>query len=85
MSTEPRFLTPPQVAKRFAVNVDKVLGWIRSGELRALDISLNPGVGRPRYRVDLCDLATFETGRQVIVTPKTTRRRRKNPDIVEYF
>lgn len=78
-------LSPPEVATRFGVNSDKVLAWIRSGELRAIDVSSQPGIGRPRYRVDLCDLAAFESGRQVVVAPKTTRRRRKDPDVIEFF
>lgn len=32
-------VTPPQVAKMFGVNAGKVVGWIRSGELRAVNIA----------------------------------------------
>jgi len=47
------YLTPPQVAKRFAVDPAKVLCWIRGGELRAVDLATRTG-GRPRYRNRPC-------------------------------
>ena len=43
-------LTPPQVAKRLGVNPDKVLHWIRKGELHAVNVTVKPG-GRPKYRI----------------------------------
>ena len=45
-------LTPPQVARRLGVNPDKVLSWIRSGELSAVNVTTKPG-GRPKYRIAL--------------------------------
>jgi len=78
-------LTPPEVARRWGVSPDKVIGWIRSGELRAIDVSAHPGIGRPRYRIDVLDLAAFESQRQVVVSPKRTRRRRRDPSVIEFF
>ena len=55
-------LTPPQVARRLGVNPDKVLRWIRSGELSAVNVTTKPG-GRPKYRIAAADLDTFKNRR----------------------
>ena len=64
-------LTPPQVARRLGVNPDKVLSWIRSGELPAVNVTTKPG-GRPKYRIAPADLDTFRTRRspQQRIKPK---------------
>ena len=78
--------TPPQLARQLGVAPETVIGWIRSGELRAIDVSSRPGVGRPRFRIDVADLAVFEQRRAVVPQVKTSRRRRRRtPGIVEFF
>ncbi|HEV8001608.1 MAG TPA: helix-turn-helix domain-containing protein [Planctomycetaceae bacterium] len=80
-----RKLTPPQVAARLAVGVDKVRHWIASGELPAIDVARKIG-GRPRFRVDVNDLEAFEQRR--LVQPQTrlrSRSRRQQADIIEFF
>ena len=47
---DPTWLTPPQFAKRLGVQAQKVLGWIRSGELRAVNVADRTG-RRPRWRI----------------------------------
>jgi len=49
-SVTPEYLTPPQVAKLLAVKHDKILSWIRTGELRAINLAARQG-GRPRWRI----------------------------------
>jgi len=41
-------LTPREVAKLLRVNADRVRGWIKSGELRALNVA-TARCGRPRF------------------------------------
>ena len=77
-------LTPPEVAERYRVSADKVRDWIVSGQLRAIDISTKPGIGRPRWRIHATDLIAFENSRTVNPSVKPTRRRRK-ADVIEYF
>jgi excisionase family DNA binding protein len=72
--TRPIKLTPPQVAQRLRVSPDKVLLWIREGELKAVNVVAKLG-GRPRYRVDQRDLEDFE--RRRAATPAARRPRRK--------
>jgi len=64
-------LTPPQVAKRLGVNPDKVLSWIRSGELSAVNVTIKPG-GRPKYRIASADLESFKNRR----TPQQRMKQR---------
>lgn len=63
-------LTPPEVAKLWGVSPDKVIAWIRSGELRAIDASRNRGQ-RPRYLIDIADLEAFENARSTSDIPET--------------
>ena len=46
----PRSISPREYAKRHGISPDKVLTWIRSGELRALNLATNAD-GRPRLRI----------------------------------
>jgi len=80
-----RLLTPPEVARRWRIRHDKVLTWIRSGELRAINVATKPD-GRPSYRVDPDDLRAFANRRAVATSPRQPNRklRQKQPS-KEYF
>ena len=69
---------------RFAVGEHTVLGWIRRGELVAIDVSRNQG-GRPKWRVTEEALENFELLRTH--QPPAPRRRRRKPatNIKQYF
>ena len=56
--------TPPEIARAWGIDPIKVLQWIHSGQLRAMD-GATPGSMRPRYLVDRDDLAAFEAARTV--------------------
>jgi hypothetical protein len=77
-------LTPPQVAKLWGVSPEKVIGFIRRGELRAVNLASRLG-GRPRYRIDPRDMEAFERARTAI--PKLSPRKRKAPppEFIEYY
>lgn len=74
------YLTPPMIAKRLAVNIAKVLRWIATGELRAIDVSHHPDTGNPRWRISPDWLAAFEEERSnnraapSTQTPRQVRR-----------
>ena len=85
MNARPK-VSPPALARRWTVNVTKVLGFIASGELRAVDLSTCPGVGRPRWKIDEADIEAFETRRLAKPPePKPRRRRRKVAASEDYF
>jgi excisionase family DNA binding protein len=84
MQVASRYLTPPEIAKRYGVDEHKVHHWIQTGELPAVNVATNTG-GRPRYRISPSDLAIFELARTVGPQVKAVRRRRKDPLIHEFF
>ena len=80
-----RKLSPPQYARQLGVDTAKVVRWIRSGELPAFNAATHTG-GRPRYLIDLADIAIFEQRRSVTPPTQAPRRRRKQqPAGFEYF
>lgn len=72
-------LTPPMIAEAWGIDVAKVHGWIRAGELRAIDASNTRG-RKPRFLIDVADLADFEA-RRAIVPPPPRAKRRSRRDI----
>lgn len=84
-ATPARFLTPPQVARLYVTAPETVIGWIRAGELRAINVARR-GATRPRYRIAPADLAVFEAGRTVTALPKSPQRRRqRDKDVIAFF
>jgi hypothetical protein len=78
-------MTPPQIAAEYGISVDKVLCWIRAGELRAVNIATNPN-GRPRWVIDQADLAAFEVRRAATPAASAARRKRQGvAGVTEYF
>jgi hypothetical protein len=83
-TTPSRWFTPPQVAERYRVSAEKVIGWIRAGELRAVNVAARAG-RRPRWRIGEADLLAFEQRRAAVPLATTSKRRRKHENVVEYF
>jgi transposase len=76
--------TPREIAKRYRVSPDKVRGWIKRGELVAINTA--PRLcGKPRWVITPEALARFEAGRQAIAPPKPMTRRRRQPAMVDYY
>ncbi|WP_428308171.1 helix-turn-helix domain-containing protein [Lacipirellula sp.] len=72
--TEPDALTPPEVAKRLGVTPETVIGWIKSGQLKASNVG--KGVAKPRYKIQPANLERFMASRQSeSPTPRTTARK----------
>jgi transposase len=79
----PAGLTVRDLARRYRVGEDKIRGWIRRGELRAVNTA-TALCGRPRWVVNPDALAEFERGR-ASGPPPQTRRPRKKAEMVDYF
>ena len=77
------FYTPPQVAELLGIDHGKVIAWIATGELVAVDISQSVG-GRPRWRISHSALTRFLEGRQSRPPVKASRRR-KSADEGRYY
>jgi predicted site-specific integrase-resolvase len=76
-------LTPPEVAKLYRVAVETVHGWIRSGELSAIDVARR-GSRRPRFRVSLDSLSAFDQRRSVSKPVAKPRRLTLPKGMVQY-
>jgi hypothetical protein len=74
--SEPLAMTPPQLAQRWGVDPDKVLAFIRNGELRAMNLAISP-TGRPRYRILMTEVERFEAARATKPPAQQPRRRRR--------
>ncbi|MFU7558774.1 helix-turn-helix domain-containing protein [Stieleria sp. JC731] len=73
-SIEP-FLTPSEIAKLLKVSPETVIGWIRNGELRAVNVG--SGTRRSRFRVSRENLDEFLCLREVQPPAPRQRRRRR--------
>ena len=77
-------LTVKDLCERYGVNEHTVLGWIRSGELRAINVGRKAGSKKPRWRVTPEALASFELLRSHTPPPPRTRRKRQT-DVIEFY
>lgn len=78
-----RYSTPPEIADRYGVKPETVIGWIKNGELAALNLAAR-GSLRPRYRVSPEALALFEQKRAVVPRTPPVRKPRQNPSIKRF-
>lgn len=57
-------ITPPIYAAECGISTEKVISFIQSGQLRAVNFATKPS-GRPRYLIDRADIERFEASRAV--------------------
>lgn len=81
-----RKITPPQFAQRYGIAPEKVLHWIGTGELQAINVATRPDQ-RPRYLIDEAAIEEFERARAVVPPAPSPRkpRRRSAAAVREYF
>ena len=79
--------SPPALGKLYGITPEKIIAWIRSGELLALDVTASPGNTKPRYRVRGSDWEAFLKRREVCPRPEqpTRQRRKKQSTVTEFF
>jgi hypothetical protein len=84
-ATQPRWFSPPQIADQLAVDAAKVLRWINSGQICAVNVATGLA-GRPRWRISEEELFAFLRRRQSRpAAPLEKRRPRKMKGIVSFF
>jgi excisionase family DNA binding protein len=76
-------MTPRELAKLLRVSADRVRGWIRSGQLHAIDVA-TPRCGKSRFIILPHHVSEFERARRAGPAPKSVRRR-KRTCFVDYF
>lgn len=72
------------ICERFAVGEHTALGWIRSGELKAVNVNRR-GEGRPKWRITAEALAAFEQLRTPSPPTPKTARKKKRSDMIEFY
>jgi hypothetical protein len=84
-ATEETYTSPPRLAEYFGVGEEKIGHWIKTGQLRAINIALRPG-RRPRWRVAWSAVREFEAARaaQPAVPIQRRRRQRADGNFVQY-
>ena len=75
---------PPDLARRWRVSADKVLRFIATGELRAVNLSTHLS-GRPRWWISAEAVSEFESRRAATPVRQTPRRRRQPEEVIQYF
>jgi hypothetical protein len=81
------WFTPPQVARARKLRVSKVLYWISTGEILAVNHARDR-LGRPRWRISAAALEAFDRTRsnRTLTTPNAPRRVRPGEQaVVEFF
>jgi len=58
-----KYYSPAQIAEMYGVGVQRVLGWIRSGELVAMCVSVSSKSQKPQFRVSADALDQFQRAR----------------------
>ena len=80
-----RSYTMSEVAQLLGIHEETVKLLVRSGELVAHSVSLNPKSRKPRWRVTDADLTAFRLSRQNMTKePTQPRRKRSAGPIREY-
>ncbi len=78
------YLTPPEIAKQMRVTPAKIINFIRSGELAAINVAERAG-GRPRWRISQQSLDAFLASRANRRPTKVVRRRKSPLTVTEFF
>jgi excisionase family DNA binding protein len=73
------------ICERYGVSEHTVLQWIRSGELRAVNVGRRLGAKKPRWRIPQAALEAFELARAVAPPPPRTRRRQRPAEVIEFY
>jgi Helix-turn-helix domain len=84
--SHPTFFTPPEVAKQLRCKASKILAWIATGELVAVNIAARSNGARPRYRISQLSIDRFIAGRSTTGKSAAPRRRRQlEANFTEYL
>jgi hypothetical protein len=74
------------IQNRYGVTQGTVLGWIRSGELKAVNVGQSVGKKKPRWRIPQAALDAFEAARTATpAAPKVSQRRKTSGDVIAFY
>ena len=79
-TASPAGYTVAALCRRWRVGADKVRGFIRRGELLAVNLASHLS-GKPQWRITPEAVAAFEARRTSAPPPKTPRRKKRTGEI----
>lgn len=78
--------TVKDIQAKYGVTEHTVLGWLRSGELRGVNVGRKPGAKKPRWRISSEALAQFELARESGgPAPAKARRKKQTAGVIEFY
>ncbi len=81
-------MSPPALAKKWGVSPGKIVSFIRTGELRAINVAQS-SCHRPRYLIDVADVEIFEKARRVVpdggLSTTQRLRRKASAGVKDFF
>jgi excisionase family DNA binding protein len=77
--------TVQDICDRYGVTEHTVLCWLRTGELRGVNVGRTPGARKPRWRITAQALTDFEAARTATPPAPRQRRRRQRDDVIEFY
>lgn len=80
----PAWYTPNQVAELLGIDSGKVLYWINTKQVVAVNVA-EKATGKPRWRVSRAELDAFLARRQSSVPPVKAKRRLQPPDVIKFY
>jgi hypothetical protein len=81
---ERRKVSVPYLAKEWGIATNKITAWIKSGELKAINVATSRDQ-RPRYLIDRADIEAFERARLVVPEQPPRPRRTRQTEVKDYF
>lgn len=77
--------TVEDIATRYCVTIHTVLGWIKTGELKSINVGRSHGAKKPRWRITEQALVEFEALRTPAPPLPRAARRKRVADVVEFY
>jgi hypothetical protein len=77
--------TVQDLQTRYSVTEHTVLGWIRTGELRAFSVGRRPDAKKPRWRITQEALDAFEALRTPTPPPPRARQRKRPAEVIVFY
>lgn len=78
-------LSVHDLTERYGVGEHTVLGWIASGELKAVNVGRRLGAKKPRWRITQEALEAFEALRTPGPPAPQMKRRKRPTDVIEFY
>jgi excisionase family DNA binding protein len=78
-------LSVRDICKRYCVGEHTVLAWIRSGELRAVNVGRKISTRKPRWRISEKALEAFEAQRAATPPLPRSRRRKQQAEVIQFY